>query len=166
MFHPDDALPATALLREHWRLIRDECLALPSSDFAPWPERELYNHGWDIYGLYAQHRRLLENCVFCPHTADLLKSLDGVVNAGFSRLAPGTRILPHVGYRRANVRYHLALQADGDCRIRVGEESRLWREGHGLLFEDIVTHEAWNHGSRTRIVLLVDFDRTLLRGDA
>jgi beta-hydroxylase len=165
MFYPDHALPATALLREHWRLIRDECLALPSSDFVAWPEVELYNHGWDIYGMVAQRRRLLENCVFCPQTADLLRSLDGVVNAGFSRLAPGTRILPHVGYRHANVRYHLALQADGDCHLRVGEESRPWREGHSLLFEDMATHEAWNHGSQTRIVLLVDFDRTLLRDE-
>ena len=56
MFHRDDALPATVLLRDHWRTIRDECLALPSSDFAPWPERDLYNHGWDIYGLYEQRQ--------------------------------------------------------------------------------------------------------------
>ena len=166
MFLPPDSVIAAARLEAHWLAIRDECLALPRVEFTAWPERAIYNQGWDVYGLYANASMLRENCVFCPHSATLLSGLRGVVNAGFSRMAPGTRIRPHVGYTGSVVRLHLALQADGDCGIRVGSERRTWREGSCLLFDDTLEHEAWNNGSRDRLVLLLDIARTALEESA
>lgn len=46
-----------------------------------------------------------------------------------------------------------------DCTLRVGDETRQWREGKTLVFDDTVTHEAWNHGPSDRVVLLFDFAR-------
>jgi beta-hydroxylase len=163
MFFETEGLPAAATLRTHWREIRAECLALPRGDFAPWPERTLYRGDWDVYALYAHGRPWMENCVFCPRTATLLGALPGVVHAGFSRLAPATRIEPHIGYSHAVLRLHLGLLGGADCGLRVGLQQRAWREGECLLFDDTVEHEAWNNGKDDRVVLLVDFDRTLLR---
>ena len=162
MFLPCEQLAAASCLRSHWQDIRDECLALAREEFTAWPERAIYTRGWDVYGLYAASHMLMENCVFCPRTATLLRGLEGVVNAGFSRLAAGTRILPHVGYTREVLRMHLGLQVPGDCGIRVGDESRIWQDGRCLLFDDTVEHEAWNHGPGDRLVLLVDLERTTL----
>jgi aspartyl/asparaginyl beta-hydroxylase (cupin superfamily) len=36
----------------------------------------------------------------------------------------------------------------------VGRETKHWREGEMLILDGTVTHEAWNHGSDHRIVLL------------
>ncbi|QDQ27991.1 aspartyl/asparaginyl beta-hydroxylase domain-containing protein [Chitinimonas arctica] len=159
MFLPKQTLPAAVTLEAHWHTILAECLALPHDEFAAWPERPLYNQGWDVYGLFAGGVAVRENCVFCPATATLLASLPGLVNAGFSRLAAGTRIQPHTGYSRAVLRLHLGLRIGGDCGLRVGSEQRGWHEGHCLVFDDTVEHEAWNHGPGDRLVLLADFSR-------
>ncbi|MET8463577.1 aspartyl/asparaginyl beta-hydroxylase domain-containing protein [Micromonospora zamorensis] len=46
-----------------------------------------------------------------------------------------------------------------DCALRVGDETRQWREGETFVFDDTVTHEAWNYGTSDRVVLLFDFVR-------
>ena len=45
---------------------------------------------------------------------------------------------------------------DGDCAIRVGDDTRRWREGACLVFDDYFEHEAWNRTTEDRIVLIVD----------
>jgi beta-hydroxylase len=77
--------------------------------------------------------------------------------AGFSSLAPGTHIAPHTGYPDGLLRCHLGLIVPKGCGIRVGTETRYWEEGKCLIFDDTLEHEAWNKGSSTRVVLLVDF---------
>ena len=51
------------------------------------------------------------------------------------------------------------LNSDGDCALRVGGQSRRWREGEPFVFDDTVEHEAWNNTGGTRTVLLFDFLR-------
>jgi len=66
---------------------------------------------------------------------------------------------------------HLPLVVPGDggadaagrprCRLRVGAETRAWREGRALVFDDSHQHEAWHDeveggGSEARVVLIVD----------
>jgi len=43
--------------------------------------------------------------------------------------------------------------------MRVGPETRSWREGECLIFDDTVEHEAWNRARNTRVDLLFDFLR-------
>jgi aspartyl/asparaginyl beta-hydroxylase (cupin superfamily) len=45
---------------------------------------------------------------------------------------------------------------DGDCAIRVGDETRRWHEGKCLVFDDYFEHEAWNRTDEDRLVLIVD----------
>lgn len=86
--------------------------------------------------------------------------MPGLTTAGFSRLAPGTHIQPHVGYTSAVLRCHLGLVVpDEGCALRVGEDTRTWAEGRCVVFDDTVEHEAWNRSGSDRIVLLVDFLR-------
>ncbi|MEO6934179.1 MAG: aspartyl/asparaginyl beta-hydroxylase domain-containing protein [Collimonas sp.] len=159
MFFAPSQFAFTRLLSRHWQAILAECLALPGQEFDAWPEKQLYNHGWDVYGLYVGQQPLLENCIFCPHTAALLQQVPGLSHAGFSKLAAGTEISPHVGYSGQVLRLHLGLRAGEDCGIRVGAQVRRWIPGECLIFDDTVEHEAWNHGSSERLVLLVDFAR-------
>jgi aspartyl/asparaginyl beta-hydroxylase (cupin superfamily) len=74
----------------------------------------------------------------------------------FSRLAAGARIPPHHGVMNARLICHLPLMLPAGCGFRVGGETREWREGELLVFDDTIEHEAWNDGNSDRIILIFD----------
>jgi aspartyl/asparaginyl beta-hydroxylase (cupin superfamily) len=159
MFVDTRELGFVQLLEASWRSIRDECAALPENDFEPWVQREMYGEGWSVYGLIAFGARIEPALRRCPQTAKLLESVPRLTTAGFSRLTPGAHIQPHVGWVKSVYRGHLGLIVPKECALRVGTETREWREGSALVFDDTVEHEAWNRSTRVRTVLLFDFVR-------
>lgn len=148
-------------LERNWEVIRDEMVALRARGFIAWPEKSLYGEtGWSTFGLYAFGQKQSAHCALCPRTTALVEAIPGMAMAGFSRLAPGAHIKPHVGYdeySRYVLRLHLALETNPDCALRVADETRVWDEGKALVFCDAVEHEASNRGATTRTVLLLDF---------
>jgi beta-hydroxylase len=159
MFLEQRQFPFLAELRAEWPGIREECLALADDVYEPWVQREMYGKGWNVYGLVAFGERIEAALEACPRTAAALAKVPHLTTAGFSRMAPGTRIKPHRGWVTTVYRAHLALVVPGDCALRVGAETRRWREGETFVFDDTVEHEAWNHASADRTVLLFDFSR-------
>ncbi len=162
MFEDPARFPFAAELERNWEVIRDEMVALRSTGFMAWPEKSLYAEtgGWSTFGLYAFGQKQTTNCALCPRTTALVEAIPGMSMAGFSRLAPGAHIKPHVGYdeySRYVLRLHLGLETNPQCAIRVADETRSWEEGRTLIFCDAVEHEAWNRGDSTRTVLLLDF---------
>jgi beta-hydroxylase len=153
--------PFAAHLEANWQTIRDEMIALRSTGFIAWPEKSLYGEtGWTTLGLYAFGQKQAANCALCPRTTALVEAVPGMSMAGFSRLAPGAHIKPHVGYdeySRYVLRLHLGLETNADCALRVANETRRWKEGRALIFCDAIEQEAWNQGTTTRTVLLLDF---------
>lgn len=97
-----------------------------------------------------------------PRTMEAVEKLDlcriGVRAPSilFSRLAAGARIPPHHGVMNARLICHLPLIVPPGCGFRVAGETRQWREGELLVFDDTVEHEAWNDGSSDRIILIFD----------
>jgi aspartyl/asparaginyl beta-hydroxylase (cupin superfamily) len=83
----------------------------------------------------------------------------------FSRLAPGARIPPHNGVMNARLICHLPLIVPPRCGFRVGGETRQWREGELLVFDDTVEHEAWNDSTEDRIILIFDVWRPEIAAD-
>lgn len=152
--------PLLVALEEHAPAIKHELAEiLPDQGFQPWPESTLYNSGWDVFGFYFFGRKFEANCTRCPRTAALVARIPGLTSAGFSRLAPGTRIRPHVGYTKRVLRCHLGVAVPPtQCAMRVGDETRAWADGKCLIFDDTVEHEAWNLSDKYRVVLLVDFE--------
>ncbi len=85
----------------------------------------------------------------------VMRTSAGLIYA--SRLAPGTHIAPHRGPTNIRLRCHLAITVpEGDCGLRVGDQTRRWEPGHAIVFDDSFEHEAWNHTEAERIVLVVD----------
>jgi aspartyl/asparaginyl beta-hydroxylase (cupin superfamily) len=98
----------------------------------------------------------------CPKTVALLQrwfrsELGEPVTAQFSALRAGAHIPPHCGVSNVFLTAHLGLIVPKGCRIRVGNETRYWSEGHGVVFDDSFEHEAWNEGDSMRIVFLARF---------
>jgi len=167
MFEDPACFPFAAELERNWKVIRDEMVALRSTGFIAWPEKSLYGEiGWSTFGLYAFGHKQAANCAHCPRTTALVEAIPGLAMAGFSRLSPGAHIKPHVGYdeySRYVLRLHLGLETNTQCALRVANETRGWEEGRTLIFCDAVEHEAWNRGTTTRTVLLLDFKNPLHR---
>ncbi|MEO8153220.1 MAG: aspartyl/asparaginyl beta-hydroxylase domain-containing protein [Rhizobacter sp.] len=161
MFIESTEFPFLAPLAHDWQSVRDELLALRSSYFMQWPERDIYQGNWSVFGLYNFGNRIDEHCALCPRTAKLVGDIPGLVTAGFSSLSPGTVIAPHVGYTNQVLRSHLGLVTPEGCAIRVGRDTRSWSPGSCFVFDDTTEHEAWNRGDSTRVVLLLDFKRDL-----
>jgi beta-hydroxylase len=159
MFLEEKEFQFASILESNWLAIRQELEQLQQGKFVPWPEKLLYKKGWKVFGLYAFGRKLNNNCRLCPETTRLVEMIPGMTTAGFSCLAPGTHIAPHVGYTKAVLRCHLGLIVPDGCGIRVGSQTRIWQEGKCLIFDDTVEHEAWNRGNRTRLLLLIDFKK-------
>jgi hypothetical protein len=83
----------------------------------------------------------------------------------FSRLSAGARIPPHHGMLNARLICHLPLIVPERCGFRVGGETREWRTGELLIFDDSVEHEAWNDGTGDRTILIFDIWRPELSGE-
>jgi beta-hydroxylase len=150
MFMNPADYPFLAELEKEYLPIRKEMDSLSPRSFTEWPQKFLYESGWNVFGLYAYGKKLSQNCSLCPHTTQAVEKIPGLFIAGFSWLDAGTHIKPHVGYT--------AVVPEG-CVIRVGNESQSWQEGKTLVFDDTTEHEVWNRSSGTRVVLLLDFRR-------
>ena len=101
-------------------------------------------------------------CRRFPRTAAILDALPlarlpkRMPTIFFSALQPRTHIPPHTGVTNARAIVHLPLIVPDGCRLRVGGETRSWRVGEPLAFDDTIEHEAWNDSDSRRIVLIMD----------
>ena len=77
----------------------------------------------------------------------------------FSLLKAGARIEPHTGMFNTRLVCHLPLIVPSKCTFRVGNDVREWKEGKLFVFDDTIEHEAWNHSSEDRVVLIFDIWR-------
>jgi hypothetical protein len=123
------------------------------------------NPAWSTLYLWEKGAPVDEAVRRFPRTFAAVKDLD-MPHIGarapsilFSRLQAGARIPPHTGVMNARLICHLPLIVPPGCGFRVGGETRPWREGELLVFDDSVEHEAWNSGERDRIILIFDIWR-------
>lgn len=125
--------------------------------------REL-NHSddWTAIHLLQNGSKVEANAGHCPVTLETLAAcnqpqIPGTSpNAMFSLLAPNTAIPPHVGVNNARLVCHLPLIVPDGCWFRVGAETRYWKPGEALVFDDTIEHEANNPSDELRVVLIFD----------
>ena len=114
---------------------------------------------WRSFVLMHQGRWIEWNAARCPRTTRVVRSVPGLLMAGFSVLEPGTHITEHRGPNKGALRYQLGVIVpgpEGACRIRVGDELITWREGAGVVFDFTVPHEAWNDSDAVRVLLMLE----------
>ena len=98
----------------------------------------------------------------CPVTARTIESIPSAIIPGrapnimFSVLKPGAHIPPHTGVTNTRAVVHLPLIVPEKCGFRVGGETREWQVGRAFAFDDTIEHEAWNHSSEFRAILMLD----------
>ena len=177
-FHDRASFPFLDALEAATADIREELRAVMSGGpaFEPYlrsdpgrPRREqagmLDNPDWGAFYLWKDGERMEENAARCPRTMRALESvpLCRVTNRSpsvlFSLLRPGAHIPAHNGMVNTRLICHLPLIVPQGCEFRVGNETRPWVEGKAWVFDDTIEHEAWNHGTETRVILLFEIWR-------
>lgn len=114
--------------------------------------------GWHAYFFLRDGRWRGEHLARCPHAARLFGEVPlGIGDVMFSRLAAGTEIPPHYGLDNLSLTCHLGLSVPDGCSLTVCDETRTWREGRCLIFDDTFRHFAENRAPVHRLVLLFDF---------
>jgi aspartyl/asparaginyl beta-hydroxylase (cupin superfamily) len=129
------------------------------------------NPSWSALHLWRDGAPVPENADRCPRTMAALEGAPRAFIEGrtpialFSRMTAGAHIPPHHGFVNTRLICHLPLIVPEGCQLRVGGETRAWREGEALIFDDTIEHEAWNRSGETRVVLLFDIWRPELSAE-
>lgn len=117
---------------------------------------------WGAYYFWQGGKPVADHAARCPAVIAALTLAPIPVITGrspmalWSLLKPGTHIQPHHGLLNTRLICHLPLLAPDGCALRVGAQTRAWRAGEMLIFDDSIEHEAWNRGTETRVVLLFE----------
>lgn len=178
-FADPGAHPWTAAVEEQAELVLAEAQALlvNGEGFAPYvkstterPQGDVHgmldDPSWSTLDLTAKGRAAPERVALCPRSyaavaenAPLCTISNRAPSLMFSLLRAGSRIPPHTGMINARFVCHLPLIVPGDGALRVGSEQQEWRFGKVMLFDDTIEHEAWNHSTEDRLVLIFDIWR-------
>ena len=135
--------------------------AAPSDGFSVYRSPVVARGSWSDFQLYAHCRRNEAHCARCPRTAAVLAAQPSLNTMAFgahffSRLTGGTHLAAHCGPSNLRLRVHLGLIVPPGTRIRCGDQTREWKEGECLVFDDSFEHEVWHEGAADRIVLIAD----------
>lgn len=96
-----------------------------------------------------------------PIIFDLMRRVEGVRlgRVIISRMAPGTKISPHVDGGAPALwysRYQIALQSLPGCLFKAGDETVNMRTGDVWFFDNQQTHSVVNNSEDERLSIIVD----------
>ncbi len=125
----------------------------------------LDDSNWGAHYFWKNGEAIADNIAKCPKTVAALSAApipiiqDRSPMALYSVLEPDTHIAPHVGLLNTRLICHIPLIIPSDCALRVGSETRPWKDGEALIFDDSFEHEAWNRSRERRVILLFEIWR-------
>ena len=128
------------------------------------PDKYFKNADWNVYFLKAYNTLIEENIKNCPITYNILNKHKKIVTAMFSILPPGSEMDFHRGPYKGVLRCLFKLKLDdlfGDVGLIVRDKEIQWNKTECVIFDDTLTHKAWNRSSGTRVVLFLDIIREL-----
>jgi ornithine lipid ester-linked acyl 2-hydroxylase len=164
----NEVFPEARLLRDNWKVIREEVdRLLENVEAIPRfhevdPLQKLISakddKAWRTFFMKGFDAWLPRNCEKVPKTTELLRKLPQISTAMFSIIDGGKHIPPHVGFFKSVLRYHLAMvvPSDAPVYIVVGGKEYHWKQGEDVLFDDTYLHEVWNKSTERRVVLFCD----------
>jgi aspartate beta-hydroxylase len=174
-FFPTNRFPWAERVQDSTDLIRTELEEMLAQDlgFEPYIQYENdqplaqwadlnQSTDWSAFHLIKDGVRVAGNADRCPQTMAILDAVpqphqpQRTPVALFSCLKPKTRIPPHMGVSNVRLLVHLPLVVPEGCGFRVGSQTRQWRVGEILVFDDTIEHEAWNNSDALRSVLIFD----------
>ncbi|XP_051878678.1 LOW QUALITY PROTEIN: aspartyl/asparaginyl beta-hydroxylase-like [Pristis pectinata] len=152
-------------LEKNWKLIREEGLNVMDKEsgfFLPEDENLREKGDWGQFTIWQQGRRIENSCKQVPKTCALLERFPETTGCKrgqikYSVMQPGTHVWPHTGPTNCRLRMHLGLVIPKQgCRIRCANDTREWKEGKVLIFDESFEHEVWQDAVSYRLIFIVD----------
>jgi aspartyl/asparaginyl beta-hydroxylase (cupin superfamily) len=173
MFLDVERFPFADALRAATSELREEFLQVYGGRFTAWPAQGAFRGDWSVLpiinrgtpGVYPELRRLCRrNQPAFPRLNERIKMIPGLLQAGFSRLSPGTEVGFHFDEDRPGIyRCHLGLIVPDGCDLRTRDDRREHAEGRLVAFHGAVEHAASNPSQEERVTLMVDVLRSAYR---
>ena len=167
-FIPVEDFPEMKPLQDHWKIMRDEALALnadgaiaAATGYNDIGFNSFFRTGWKRFHLYWYGKEMPSAQLHCPKTVALLKSIPSIKAAMFASLPPGATLVRHRDPYAGSLRYHMGLVTPNDpgCFINVDGERYYWKDGEAVMFDETYIHYAANETDQQRIVLFCDVER-------
>ncbi len=167
---PVSRFPELTPLRESWRIIREEALAMREASRIRAADayndigfNSFFRTGWKRFYLKwydDAHPSAVEHC---PRTTAILSAIPSVKAAMFAELPPGSKLMRHRDPFAGSLRYHLGLATPNDpaCNIDVDGQPYFWRDGEDVIFDETYIHFAENQSGCDRIILFCDIERPM-----
>ncbi|KAF8385342.1 hypothetical protein PRIPAC_74484 [Pristionchus pacificus] len=161
-------------VERQWVSIRHEALSVLEShprEFEPISipstlqrSRDTVEESLSEFELYDDGEWHDEHCAMAPLSCQILEDFTRSSNASkssmsFVILRAGARIPPLCGASNTRLVAELGLIVPSEARIRVGKETRGWKTGHFIVYDDSFEHELWIEGAASsayRLVLSID----------
>jgi beta-hydroxylase len=172
-FFNNAQFPWARVVESHWAEIRTEAdRVLAALELLPGIEElQVEQLGlttdkrWKVFPFYAYGHWAQGNLRRCPATARAIQEIPGLQAAMYSVFEPKKSLPVHRGVYGGMLRYHMGINVpkpETQCGITVGGDTRHWRDGESMIFDDSHPHEAWNNSSEPRVILLADFTRPVI----
>ncbi|WP_101676331.1 aspartyl/asparaginyl beta-hydroxylase domain-containing protein [Alloalcanivorax mobilis] len=169
-FLPMEHFPELALLRDNWRVFREEAMNLFDEGYIRQAASDndlafhsFFRTGWKRFYLKWYDEPQASAKALCPRSVALVDQLPGVNAAMFALLPAGARLGKHRDPFAGSLRYHLGLVTPNDdrCAIYVDGEQYAWRDGQDVMFDETFIHWAENRTDQDRLILFCDVERPL-----
>lgn len=163
-YEQKEIYPELGELQDNWEVVRKEAMDAQNG-WKDWPEDLVNKEGrWTVFPLLGFGKWVPENCEKCPETTRMLRKINGLRTAGFSRLGKNTKLRFHRGWASLSnhvLRCHLPLivPKKGKCGIAVDNKFQQHVAGKWMVFDDSKVHSGINETDEERIILLVDLER-------
>lgn len=154
------------ILESNYQIFKQDFDNIDKQLLFAWPETRIYKGDWLTFGLYYGCKQIYPNVNLCLDSVNILNTIPGLVNAGYSVLKSRTYIKPHVGYTNKVYRYHLGIDIptnNGEqCGLIINNEKeqeliiKPWVNGKAFRFDDCKLHSAHNYTNQNRTVLIID----------
>ncbi len=163
-FYDPALFPWVSEIKKNYSQIKNEISAIVEKERASMPvyfNTSLVEKGtrWKTFSFMFWGIQFPRNMKQAAVTASVMKNIPGIVSCSISMLEAGSRIKPHRGDTNTIIRCHIPISIPGSLPkngFRVAEDTREWKEGEVLLFNDSEEHEAWNLSEKERVILILD----------
>lgn len=160
------------LLAVNFEQLQAEWLAFYSKNYNQMPaiqtisgvQKELTaKNDWQTVFIYGYGQYFKNTISAFPVLHQILEQFPEKKAVFFSILQPGKSLKKHKGHYAGLLRLHLGIDVQEPEKITLFVENTplFWENGKVIVFDDSREHEVVNAATKPRVVLIIDFERSL-----
>lgn len=160
-------IPKLDLLFKNFKAIQEELLAI-DTQMIPKMKDALPSQGyigseekWKLMPFKTVGCSHHQNTQFAPILTKIVQEIPEVATVFYSHLEGPSYIPVHSGYFKNILRLHIGISVPEPdlCRLNINGQVLHWKEGEGIVFDDMYLHSVTHNGTQLRSILWLDVER-------